>query len=128
MSDESLLLPVLCTKLEDMSSSGGGGKAEQPVVEAYSVEETTKSTTTAVEATPLTSSAENRKIVRYITVSNSLSSIHPTKYGLLNSIYLTQLFLGNGLMDSVMFVMWTKNITTSFVHIAVLAHFLSLVS
>ena len=45
----------------DMSSTGGGNKTEQPVVQAYTVEETTKPSTTAVEVSPLTG---NSKITR----------------------------------------------------------------
>ena len=49
----------------DMSSAGGGGKVTEPVVEAYSVEETrtvtTTPTTTTVEAKPLTNSVEDTK-------------------------------------------------------------------
>ena len=48
-----------------MSSAGGGGKVAEPVVEAYSVEETrtvtTTPTTTTVEAKPLTNSVEDTK-------------------------------------------------------------------
>ena len=48
-------------KRTDMSSTGGGNKTEQPVVQAYTVEETTKPSTTAVEVSPLTG---NSKISR----------------------------------------------------------------